>query len=68
MEGVVSIYDFLCYGNHVSFFRWDCHKHWELTLGATPMEDQHYLYLGLALVALFLIMLAKRRRSAIACV
>jgi len=30
------------------------------------MEDQHYLYLGFALVALFLIMLAKRRRSAAA--
>ena len=34
-----------------------------------PMEDQHhYLYIGLALVALLLIMLAKRRRSAMACV
>jgi hypothetical protein len=42
--------------------------HRELTLGATPVEDQHYLYLGLALVALLLIMLAKRRRSARACV
>ncbi|PUZ50329.1 hypothetical protein GQ55_6G051100 [Panicum hallii var. hallii] len=35
--------------------------HQELALGATPMEDHHYLYLGLALVSL-LVMLAKRRR------